>query len=572
MAEKNKTQNVAWITFNDGEDVEVEAMSVLDYTKEHGEDTVRNGALVQTELGDGLYRLDAHINAITDGTGFYYEEGVKIPIFHYLPPGDAELRADVPYFVVLDGEKEDVDAELWTCHTDALSSLEEDVWEWCRVGLRRTDPTTGEVVEATSETVYATDEAEDGTVIEHTLGEAGLDPEKLIRFHSTKDGKPLTYGDLLMGVWLLSATLGVAVQTRAKKDKPVTIRVAEEFPQLMRAATKRSRTRGITLKNRKGKEVTSITAIEDFLELKPSGRKTMVKLNQEATRLSQDGKYRHDGETVCRVVLNVKEISELYGITEASARKRLRRDFKAIANECITVKRGKSWVTIPVAGDVYGISGDSAMFALSPTFMQLLLNPNAPQTDLPPEIFSTDDTNYPAALQIGFKLYNHDNQNYGKPNQDRITLTALLHAATELPTAEAMTKARRSKTNRIMGPFEATMDHLVSKGVLKAWDYCHENGEPLTDEEYATIQTEHDLGKPTPWELAEGLLVTWELGRRYALNEEARQASRDRRRAQALEAKAAKKKEAKAKEKRIRGKVETMEAKKRFEEAKKAHA
>lgn len=390
------------------------------------------------------------------------------------------------------------------------------------------------------------------------------------------EGRPLRYEELLAWIAIADAE-SEGDKDRARRifeltykgsveeitDRPVTIRSGADFSQFIRGATKRAKTKGIVLKNRNGKEVTRITAIEDFLELKPSGRKTMVKLNQEATKLSQSGEYRHDGETVCRVVLGVAETAEQYGITEASARKRLRRDFRTIANESITVKQGKSWATIPVAGGAFGIRGDNAFFTLSPDFMKIMLGPKMPQLDLPPEIYGTDDANYPAALQIGFKLYNHDNMNYGRPNQNRITLTALLHAATELPKAGTV---NRHETEKIMGPFEATMDHLVAKGVLADWDYCHENGEPLTDEELETIQTEHELGKPTPWAMAEGLLVTWDLGRRYADNEDARQASRDRRRTAALEAKAEREKEAKAKERRIRGKVENIIAKKRAED------
>jgi hypothetical protein len=262
----------------------------------------------------------------------------------------------------------------------------------------------------------------------------------------------------------------------------------------------------------------------------------------------------------------VAEVARLYGITEEWAKKRLRADFKAIANQKLTFeKKGKrgGWITIPVAGGAFGIRKGRAVFTISPDFMQLVLNPTAPQVDLPPELYATDDANFRAAFQIGVKLYAHDNQNHDNQNRDRMRLETLLNAAREIPTAEELVGNDRSRTERIMGPFEATMDHLVDVGALKAWDYCHEKGEPLTDEEYQAIETEHGLGRPTPWDLARKLLVTWELGRRYPMHEAARQASRDRRRAEAEEALALRDKEAKAKERRIRGRMERIEAKRR---------
>lgn len=555
-----KDYTLSWVTFGDGTEADIHASDVLGYMRSRIGNTLGNDVLDVTDLGGGLERVDVHLEAMEGVSAFTFGEDTTIPI---LAAGLIEgLRADIPYFILIDDSNDIVGAQVMACDESAVVTAPDraDAWEITDITL-----TTDNGKPATTDTVYLTDE--DGT--EHTLGEAGLDPEHLYAFYDTEADHWLTYYDLLGGLAILQASVGVAEQMReAKRQKPVTIRVSEEFPHLIRAKTRGNKIRGVSLRNRDGKEITRITAIENCLTLKPSGRKTLIKLDEEATKMSQSGTYRHDGETVCRVVIGVKETARLYGITEESARKRLRRDFKAIANESITAKKGKSWATIPIAGGAYGIRGNDAFFTLSPDFMKVMLGPKRPQLDLPQEIYATDDTNYPAALQIGFKLYNHDNLNYGRAHQDRMRLTTLLDAATELPKAGTV---NRHETEKIMKPFEATMNHLVAKGVLKDWDYCHENGEPLTDEEQQAILTEHELGKPTPWKMAEGLLVTWELGRRYKKNEEERQASRDKRNAAALEAKAKKEKEARAKEKRIRGKVETMEAKKRFEDAQNAN-
>ena len=482
------------------------------------------------------------------------EDGEEIYMGPF-PSVDNRLRADAPYYIAATSKEELMHAPLLTSDPQALITDKETVWTAEHVGL--TKDADGKIV--------ATAPNEAGGV---TLAEAGTNPDKLYAFAKAGTGEPFTLGDTLNAMALTYMIMRMVASTSdpaTAEPDAITMRYGAEFAQIMRATTKGRKTEQVTLKNREGKTVVIVRSIEDVLTLKASDRKTFALLNKAATRLSQRGEYRHDGKTVCRVTLSVKETAELYGITEESARRRLRRDFKAIANESITARRGKNWATIPVAGDAYGIRGDVATFAFSPSFMQALLNPEAPQVDVPPELFGTDDANYRAAFQIGMKLYAHDNQN-AKPTgapRDRMKLTTLLNAATELPKAGTV---NRHETEKIMGPFEAAMDHLVSKGVLTAWDYCHEKGEPLTPEEYAIIQTERDLGKPTPWGLAEGLLVTWELGRRYPAHEAAREISREKRREKAMELKAAREKEAKASERRIRGKVETMEAKKRLKE------
>lgn len=411
-----------------------------------------------------------------------------------------------------------------------------------------------------------------------TLRDMGMAVEdgNLLAFKACDGGEVFTIGNAEAAMVALQALTNMGFinfsreNTADEEQDALTIRGGAVFSQLTRAATRRNKTaKSVTLKNRKGETVATIQGLKDALALKPSSRKTFTLLDREATRMSMAGEYRHDGETVCRAELSVKDVAELYGITERSAKNRLRRDFKAIANETLTIeKRGKGggWVTIPVAGGTYGIRGDRAAFTFSPDVMTYLFNPTASQIDLPPELFATDDTNHPAAFQIGVKLYTHDNQNHGEAAPDRLKLTTLLNAARELPTPEELAKGRRSKTERIMGPFEAAMDHLVDVGALKAWDYCHENGEPLTPEEYQTIETERELGRPTPWELAEGWLVTWELGRRYPKREAARMASREKRLEEKVAAKAKREKDAEASARRIRGKKETAIAKAMAEE------
>ena len=507
----------------------------------------------------------------------YKSRGVSHPAFT-VRFGNVEgaMYADVPYYVVASG-----DADTWGDLEDlpllgvhplhSVVSVNDSNMKTGAASLVHVDGTPIKPDEA----IGRPREGHAKDML--TLRDMGMRGENgaLVTFKEADGEGMLTLGNAMSGIVMLQALIKMGYIEFLEGSIPggeqdaLTIRGGAIFSQLTKAATRRTKTKTVTLKNRKGETVVIVQGLKDALALKPSSRKTFTLLDQEATRMSMAGEYRHDGETVCRVVLSVSETARLYGITEESAKKRLRRDFKAIANESLTIeKKGKGggWVTIPVAGGAFGIRGDRAAFTFSPDVMTYLFNPAAPRVDLPPELFATDDAKHPAAFQIGVKLYTNFNQNYDSEGRDRLKLTTLLNAAREIPTPEELDRGRRSKTDRIMAPLEAAMDHLVEIGALKAWDYCHEKGEPLTDEEYERIELEHEIGNPTPWELAEDLQITWELGRRYPELEAARQASRERRAGEAMQAKARREKEAKASARRIRGKKESAIAKKLAEE------
>lgn len=579
MAEKESDAKVAQAkvaqaTFNDGVDVDISVAQTLEYMRDRGREIVRGDALEFTDLGGGLHRIDVHLDALTEGAGFYYPEDTTIPILAGLTlagmqanEGMDGLNPNVPYFADLSKDYGGR-TELWTCAPAALITSREDAWTVRHVALMRADLETGEETEATRGTVCVTTD-EDGNETERTLGDVGLDPDMLVAFHNEDTDAYVTVTDLLAGLSIMAASLGVAMQMKEARDKengPIPVLSNSYVMQYMRGAVKRRRgKKSVTCTKSNGEVVQQIKSITDVLDLSPSGRKTFMLVNAGAMRMLNDGTYRRDGETVCRVVMSVKEAADLCGMTEASMRKKLLRDFKELANQRFSLRAGSDSVRqVDVSGGGFEISGDRAEFVLSPDFMRFVLYLSSSWLDLPRQLLRTQDGRYRAAFQLGVKICNHDNQNQGKPNQSWMKLTTLLRAATEIPRHDTVNR-RHSKTERIMKPFEANMDHLRDIGVLTDWDYCHENGEPLTDEEQQAIQTERELGKPTPWEMAERWLVTWELANRWPDRDAARLAAREKRRTAAMEAKAAKEKADKASSKRIRGKVETMKAKEIYE-------
>ncbi len=73
--------------------------------------------------------------------------------------------------------------------------------------------------------------------------------------------------------------------------------------------------------------------------------------------------------------------------------------------------------------------------------------------------------------------------NMGKTNENMISVETLLAAAPGLPRYEDI--AHRGKIGRdLIEPFEKDMTALDE---VLAWEYCHSNGKPLSDEELSSF-------------------------------------------------------------------------------------
>lgn len=78
------------------------------------------------------------------------------------------------------------------------------------------------------------------------------------------------------------------------------------------------------------------------------------------------------------------------------------------------------------------------------------------------------------------KITEHKNMNYWKKNADIISVKTLLSVATFIPTYKEVMAGNRHTDERIIQPFERNLDALRD---TLSWEYCHRNGESLTDEE-----------------------------------------------------------------------------------------
>jgi hypothetical protein len=85
----------------------------------------------------------------------------------------------------------------------------------------------------------------------------------------------------------------------------------------------------------------------------------------------------------------------------------------------------------------------------------------------------------PSSQHFSFKLTQHKYMNSGKPNENIIAVKTLLEGS-EIPTYEDVMAGDRHIAERIIDRFERDMNALEDD---LTWEYCHKNGEPLTENE-----------------------------------------------------------------------------------------
>lgn len=101
-----------------------------------------------------------------------------------------------------------------------------------------------------------------------------------------------------------------------------------------------------------------------------------------------------------------------------------------------------------------------------------------PTMIFPHELYKLNAKHNPHSYAFLRKITEHKRMNTGKKNEDIVSVKTLLKASS-LPTYKSVMEGTRQVTKLIIDPFERDMNVLQS---IK-WEYCHKNGEPLTQEE-----------------------------------------------------------------------------------------
>jgi hypothetical protein len=126
-----------------------------------------------------------------------------------------------------------------------------------------------------------------------------------------------------------------------------------------------------------------------------------------------------------------------------------------------------------------GISKSGVItFSFSDKFYNLLKG--YPVMQYPSQLFELNNKRNPNSYYFLRKIAEHKNMNIEKKNEDIISVNTLLSASPYLPTYKKVMATDRHIDTRIINPFERDMDALSD---TLNWEYCHSNGEPLSDEE-----------------------------------------------------------------------------------------
>lgn len=286
-------------------------------------------------------------------------------------------------------------------------------------------------------------------------------------------------------------------------------------------------------------EVMSLLVGEYMLNVSVGVRKTLNHLNSivcSSGTIPQKDKVV-TVETTMERILEERGKKDTY-----KNRKMIRDEIRAIENQKWVYSDGDTYKSLGVWGGATSIKKGVITFQFSPAFAAVVLGRSHSQMPINPRLQQTDDKNHPNAYTIGLRLTAHTYINYTKKNKYRLSVASLLKHVPSIPSYDDVASGNRLYTKRIIAPLERDLQHLVEIGVLDYWEYCHENGAELTDEEQAARLDDDGNETVMPYEIASRCLLTWQFANEYEGWMQLVEEGREKNRIKAIEAKEAKKK------------------------------
>ena len=136
----------------------------------------------------------------------------------------------------------------------------------------------------------------------------------------------------------------------------------------------------------------------------------------------------------------------------------------------------------------------------SPSFAEYLAKTTGFLMNYPAALLKLKENNsnlYPLGYKLAMNRSNDANIRNGRANI--LSVTACLECCPGIPTIENIKKHRGSPLQKIIEPFEKSMDALQEQGVLERWDYCLSKGDILNDaavtsyEYFATLYINYEI-------------------------------------------------------------------------------
>lgn len=196
--------------------------------------------------------------------------------------------------------------------------------------------------------------------------------------------------------------------------------------------------------------------------------------------------FTENGAKSTIVALPLDEYMYKCGLKDKKeARKQVNEDLEILFNLKLSFKgrskRGQDFVDIRIC-DTKGIKNGIITFNFSHPFYNILMG--YPVMPYPAQLWRLNAKTNPHSFYLLRKISEHKNMNIGKKNEDIIAVETLLKDAQAIPSYDEVMASGRQLDQRIIQPFERDMNALDD---TLAWEYCHSNGAPLTDEELQTF-------------------------------------------------------------------------------------
>lgn len=206
------------------------------------------------------------------------------------------------------------------------------------------------------------------------------------------------------------------------------------------------------------------------------------------------------------VNINIKEFMELCGLKDIKeARKQLKETKKALfevhihyENERLK-KRVDARLIDAVEEDFDTKRDGNVSFYFTMNMARHLSRAYPMHISL--NMFKIDMRRYPHARNMSRAFYVHHNMNKNKKNSNRMSIENILKWLPDMPTHEEVLSDGRQIRQRVIEPFERSLNSLIEYGIITRWIYLNSDGSNIPDDQIAVIKYEDWIGLLIEFEL-----------------------------------------------------------------------
>lgn len=221
-----------------------------------------------------------------------------------------------------------------------------------------------------------------------------------------------------------------------------------------------------------------ILTIPDYSKIK--GLKTSTHQLLDALTI----KLTETGAASPNVKISLSEYMATRGLKDRKeAKQQVKNDMQILRTASLTweeTNKGKTecfkFVNIADSGEVKR-NGD-IVFTFGSTFYKALLKYSV--MPYPNQLQTLNNRKNPNSYCLLRKISEHKCMNFGKVNENLISVKTLLNSAPYIPSYEEVMGTNRNLKERIIEVFERDMSAFEETAT---WNYCHKLGKPLSNEE-----------------------------------------------------------------------------------------